>query len=329
MQTAPFCVTPLRKSKRQKAEVLRGEIEIKWNESFLTQDGNTLLAQWDEASAKWFLPRALGQNALVKRLSPHANAAIAKETIASDLSLLITYQSELSTGQELLETYGDDMQETSEQNDWVQIDSLVETAQKSAKRLEEITGNDDLRKSYAALRSVFPLLDAMENAFSAYQATKDACYALLDIAPCQKESGWIAAQKEMLHEITAHARELREWMMWNNSCKEAADIGLAPVVQAYEKGLEHTHAMQCYKKGIFAALISAAVDEEAALNTFSGVLFDKKFSSLKSLMKKWSSLHVRKSIIVSRRKCPILQTKQRKIPRSVFCSVPLRATAEA
>ena len=94
----------------------------------------------------------------------------------------------------------------------------------------------------------------------------------------------------MCNNILKHIEEIKEWVLWNQTAKETEDSGLAVIVDAYQKGMDHDDIMGAYKKTISKGLASRAIDASKTLNSFSGKLFDQKVDRFITLDKQISEL---------------------------------------
>ena len=141
-----------------------------------------------------------------------------------------------------------------------------------------------MRVAFAGVREVFPFINEYVKAFEQMLAAKDRLYRLLEIAEDEQlESSWASAQLDMCENIRTHSEDLKEWMIWGDSAKEAARLGMAPLVRAYEKGLTHEEAAPAYYKGLYIALIHKAIEESPVLNSFSGAVFQEKIRQFQQL----------------------------------------------
>ena len=89
-----------------KAKSLRSRLSQTWNAGFFELDGQALLEEYNTVNAKWFLPKLLGMNGLVKRLAACSAAPVSKEQLPEVFARLAEYQREQRSGDALLQTYG-------------------------------------------------------------------------------------------------------------------------------------------------------------------------------------------------------------------------------
>lgn len=265
---------------------LYGKLSQGWTDEFLRQDGDGLLARWNAVSAKWFLPKLLGQSKLAKAIAPFAKTDVRKETLHETLSTLAAYQSEQAVAGRLLPQYRDDLGTlyAGPDTNWVQIGALAADISKSVANLASLTGGETLRKSFAAVSGLFPVVRKMMEAFDTACACRVELYPLLDIRFTADEMNrWLSGQEELCRALMEHTLELKDWMAWKGACEEAKRAGLEAVVQAYESGLGHAEISGVYYKALYTSLIIETVEYEPALSTFSGSVFGEKVEQFKRL----------------------------------------------
>lgn len=275
-----------------KAKRLRSQLSQTWNAGFFELDGQALLEEYNTVNAKWFLPKLLGMNGLVKRLAACSAAPVSKEQLPEVFARLAEYQREQRSGDALLQTYGSGLDNlyTGADTDWNGVLQTAREAQRGAAELENLTGSHQLRmrcggqKGLNAPLSAF--LDACQTAFSA----RERLDQLLSLADAEEESSWIRGQLELCRNLTDHAGELREWIAWNAAAAEARELGLEPVVEAYVGGMPHEQVRPAYLKAMAKGLAVRYIDLEPVLSTFSGAVFHEKIAQFKRLDQELTAL---------------------------------------
>ncbi len=274
-----------------KAKSLRSRLSQTWNAGFFELDGQALLEEYNTVNAKWFLPKLLGMNGLVKRLAACSAAPVSKEQLPEVFARLAEYQREQRSGDALLQTYGSGLDNlyTGADTDWNGVLQTAREAQRGAAELENLTGSHQLRmrcggqKGLNAPLSAF--LDACQTAYSARERL-DQLLSLADV----EESSWIRGQLELCRNLTDHAGELREWIAWNAAAAEARELGLEPVVEAYVGGMPHEQVRPAYLKAMAKGLAVRYIDLEPVLSAFSGGVFREKIAQFKRLDQELTAL---------------------------------------
>ena len=262
------------------ANSLKAKLLTTWNPEFLNQDGVSFATQWDTANGKWFLPRLMGQNGLVRRLNAFAKTAVPKEQLRQHLSDLISYQSEKAAADALFQTYGNELGHyyAGETTDWNLLMSTVPTVRESARKLDSDFHADSIRKNHTANPAVKPL----SAAWSCFNAAKAPLYALLSLTESQS-GDHLESEEAMCRSISDNAQSIKDWIAWNSIAAEAITTGLENVVDAYRSGMSHEDILPAYRKAMYKALIMEAIDSDPTLSSFSGAVFNEKIRQFKRL----------------------------------------------
>lgn len=270
----------------QNANYLRDAMMQIWTPEFLYQNGVELKNVWESISVKWFLPKLIGQNKIVKSLQQYSKKPIAKDTLISDLTALANYQYELQEASRLFGMYGQELGflYNGEQTDWQNITGLAQSAIESSMHLDDLTGSNELRIKYSSVKDGFALIDRMLSAWNDLCHAKECFEKLLSVQKTLTDaSGWLKAQQSLCQNVSAHSDDLKEWMIWQSVCREAESAGLGSVVEAYTAGLRHDEVLSSYQKGLHKALIESAVDSDENLSGFSGAVFSEKIEQFRRI----------------------------------------------
>jgi len=274
-----------------RANYLESQLLATFDPSFLTQNGVALFQGFAQTSAKWFLPRMLGTNKLVKLLSVYSKKPVGKESIRMHLTTLCEYQQECKAAAELLQKYGQDLGTfyNGKATDWNKIAQLANTAKAHAQALYDLYGNYFLLNTCCGKPEFRAIVSGLQSEFESFTVAKNAFDSLLKIVP-QTEKNWLHGQLELCQTILAHADELKEWIAYVGAAEEAKAVGLTNVVNGYENGITHDMIFRAYKKALLQGLIFDAIDESGALNQFSGAVFNKKIEQYKRMDQEWTYL---------------------------------------
>jgi len=273
------------------ANALEAQLLENFDPSFLEQDGEALLAQWTEISEKWFLPKMLGTNKLIKLLNVYAKTPVDKTGIRDRLLLLRNYQRESRSASALLEKYGRGLGPlySGRTTDWDGISRLATAAQASARALYELYGSYDVMNAHCGKRELRDAVYGLWGGFGAFTEAKDAFDRLLGIEP-RTEDRWLRGQLAMCRAILDRGDQLKEWIAYAGAAAEARDEGLENVVAFYDRGAAHGELFAAYKKALLQELICDAIDSSGTLNRFSGAVFNKKIEQYKRMDQEWTRL---------------------------------------
>lgn len=270
-------------------QTLHGELSSLWEDGLFNLDAVMLKSEWTASLAKWAIPKLLQQGKLIKGIKPFwkaQNQKISKNSLLKTFSDLADYQSNLAAGQILFERYGAELGKlySDSGTDWDKILIYARAAKHSDAEFSALMGDDRIRVAFAGVRELFSSINGYVKAFEQMLAAKDRLYGLLEIVEDEQSDGsWTSAQFDMCENICTHSDDLKEWMIWVDSAKEAAPLGLEPLVSSYKKGLTHEEAAPAYYKGIYTALIHKTIEENPVLNSFSGAVFHEKIRQFQQL----------------------------------------------
>lgn len=248
----------------------------RWKESFLAQDGPALLTQWNEAEGKWALAKALGKKKLANSLAIHAKGPVEKDILGRDLADLAQYQAERAAAEKLLAELGDELDGLycGKDTDWARMASLAEKARAGGRRLQELDA-EETRRSVGGDRSLEPIFIELDGAWKELEQSRGTLYDLMDMAP-NPESCWLAGERRLCEALRRELGGLKEWITWNAAAQEVRDLGLEPLVRAYEGGLPHDEVLPAFEKAVSGALAMEAIDNAPELGGFSGAVFNEK-----------------------------------------------------
>ncbi len=275
-----------------KSKELRADLEKNWKPEFFDQNGSELSTTHTQKSNSWFIPRFFGLWSLKSKVSAFAKASVNADTLGTDLSNLSLYQSEKAKADELFKKYTAELDSlyNGENTDWNKVRDYANAARESSAKLNELYNDEELRIKLCSNKEL------TQNACEVEKANKDKITVWEEFAkvaqpkPVEQFKAPIAEDLKMCSSILKHVEEIKEWVLWNQTAKETEDSGLAVIVEAYQKGMDHDDVLGAYKKAISKGLASRAIDASKTLNSFSGKLFDQKVDRFITLDKQISEL---------------------------------------
>lgn len=255
-----------------------------FNETFLQQDGQQLLTEYNAVNAKWAIPKSVGLNSMAKRISGYAKSPVRKENLQQHINDLCGYQSEQKAADALFAKYGGDMGNLyiGKTTDWQAAASTAEQARQSAEKLRQLTGGENFRLNNCGSRELKTAAEGLVYGLESAENAKKDLYRLLNIKEASGES-WIAEEKRLCQSIKDNQDNLREWSAFNGVAKEVKQWGLSNITAAYAEGVSHSDLFPAYKKSLLFAMINTAIDENEVLSGFSGAVFEEKINRLKRL----------------------------------------------
>lgn len=274
-----------------RANSLQKQLLATFDPGFLTQDGAALLAELMQASAKWFLPKMLGTNKLFKTLRAYARVPVDKDSVRDHIVMLRDYQQEREAAAALFREYGEDLGAfySGEETDWDRLAQLAATAQASAQALHQQYGSYDRMNTHCGKPELQEPVYGLCNEFAALTEAKAAFDQLLGIVQ-QTGENWLRGEITLCQAVLTHADQLKEWIAYAATVKEASAMGLGNVVSSYENGAAHDTILPAYKKAMLQGLITDAIDDSGTLNQFSGAVFNKRIEQYKQMDQEWTLL---------------------------------------
>jgi len=267
-----------------KAGEIRCDLSALWTDPFFELDGSDLAGRWREAEGKWFLPKLLGQNKIVKQVSPYGKTTVEKEKLLEQLDRLAVYRQERSAAESLLVKRRTTLEYMYRdgQTDWHQVRELAGQAQTSAVRLASLTGGHHLRKNLGTVSGLEEALNGFLKCWEKAESAYDELNRLLHLKDTPDEN-WLRAELALCDSLRENLEGLKDWLVWNDLAQQAEEAGLSSVTDAYRQGMEHKAVLPAYQKAIYKALAMAAITDSPALNTFSGIVFNEKVTQFKKI----------------------------------------------
>ena len=257
-----------------------------YREDILSTNGGLLLDEWQQASMKWFLPKAMEQNRIAKLLQLHCIAGkVDKNQLEGHLKQLVTFQAEqkkveaiLLTMQQLLGGW------------WQGHNTNWDSLRQVCGLLSGLDTNLQaaVASPVAARQAmVKPGNTAPAGEFvTAWQALEDKQTTLtkllvIDFSQYNGAAEYLAAVRQNSAAWLQHLDGLREWVGWNVARSHAFSCGLALVVSAYEQGMQHDCIPAAYLKGRWHAAAEWIISQNTTLGGFSGAVFMDKVRQFK------------------------------------------------
>ena len=266
------------------ANDIAADLLTRWQESFLSVDAKKVLGELNENDAKWILGRFLGENRIFRSLASHMIRPVNKADLRGEVEKLLKYQLEKAYADKLYQRCGKGLDVTDRDNSkaWQRTMDLAQQGKESAERLA-ISQADHIRLAYGGNPAHEKALRDYIAAWGNLSAIKDALYGLLDLRPSAEERDWGQSELDLCDGIEGNAEQLKEWITFNLVAEETRNLGLDGVVDAYLDGLDHDDVLPAFKKAAYQNMAMYIIDRNAALNSFSGTVFNEKIEQFKRL----------------------------------------------
>src|SRR5690554_3334258 len=294
----------------QKRDSHRDTLLKAFTKNVLEINAEALLNQWQQAAAKWLLPKVLGQNKIAKTLRPYSKTGtIDKNNIQSQLQSLIASQKEQEYIDQNESKYANtlDFLWNNGNGDWQNIAQICETSLIVNNLLHQITNNPEQTKK--TRKKIAELLSEGSSTFINYQGKAFTNYNELtlqqenlekelssllhinfnqEVPPTTDHTAfWQQNAENWLQNLDL----LRDWSSWNRIKDETIKMGLQAVVNSYTQGLfKSGEVLTSFKKSLFKILAEHIIEQEPGLAIFNGKLFEGKIKKFKEQSKYFEAL---------------------------------------
>ncbi|MBR0130416.1 MAG: DUF4011 domain-containing protein, partial [Firmicutes bacterium] len=209
-----------------------------WRQDFLTQNMAEYQAKHDAAGKKFF-GKASAMAAVVSELQAYALQALTYEMIPEKLQEVMAYQNRKQSLAGMYQSLSDDakkvLKDLPTQKDY---EVAVAAANEYRKQVESFPGG------LAAIRALSKNTDtisAFEDFQEKYQKALDAEQEFNDLLrrdPCSDTDDWVEQETSFCQYLLEQPASLKDWGLYNQVRQECINVGLQPVIDAYENGLE-------------------------------------------------------------------------------------------
>ncbi|MBL6459278.1 DUF3320 domain-containing protein [Belnapia sp. T6] len=288
-------------------------LSTQWNPSAKDLPLESLLAEWREASGRWWLARRSGQKAVKARLS----SAVAKvpEDPVPDLETLVAMKAKEAEFTSLAEVLAPVLGRRWRglQTDFEKVKESASTA--SAIRAATAACAPDTLALLALRDHVRRLLgegaDLLGQAGAVggplqrlRMAMAEARVALAALAPlCGRQAGSVVAEgvSDWPKTLAAHfngwaasARHLRDWCAWRGIVQKAEAFGLASLLAAMENGtFAPPDAVRVFEANYARWWIGVAADDLPRLRSFVAATHEQRIQRFRVLDRKMLDLAAR------------------------------------
>lgn len=295
---------------------LRSQLYVRYTESLLQLDIDALIKRLAEAQQAWFLPRALGLRGVKKAL-----VAVAQPGQQVDaLSMLQNLESarELreeigclkkadAAARELLGPLWKDGEA-----DW-EIVAQARDATAAVRKLANQTAGTDIERSsnlrqkwatlvsegHEQLASEGPIGQLLRDYADKVATFAEARGALESLLALNAQEAWgdistgnhLETIETHIDKWNQHLDELRSWCYWRAVRRQAVELGLQPLVDAYERnGLPGTQLVSVFKRSFYQWWVDRVTDSEPALRRFFSREFERKIEQFRELDQRYTEL---------------------------------------
>jgi len=263
---------------------------------------------WFQASNKWFLPKLLDQNKMVKRLSTYSkNGKVNKNDISILLSQLIEYQKKADFISRYSEIGSSALGKLWNNGfcDWEKVKIICTTIPQIENQIISVSESVSEIKSLKSLiveefssgKDAFVTLHEKELTKYAdlYQNVIGEISNIKELLAYNDSSisseDWIAYWQTQCDLWIPNLELLRNWSLWNQVKGKASDLDLKEVVELVEHGtLSAANITGVFYKSLYHSCADYVLSKEPLLGSFNGKLFEDKIHKFKALCKRFEKL---------------------------------------
>jgi len=279
----------------------RNTLLAQFNKNILAIDAPMLLAEWEIAEDKWFLPKYLEQNKTVKFLKAYSlNNKLNKSKVIEVITTIIAYQKEQQTIDQkngyftqLLGLMWNDGE-----GNWSQLEELCKSSLWLNDQLQLFTGNlvkgEKLRQSIGDELAVGldSFLAIHQIALSEYnRAFKTVMDQYADLSVRFEirdrntpDESWIEYSLRKTNDWLANIDLLRDWSSWNTARKRAVEAGLNSWTDYLCcHSVDSNQIISAFDKALYKSMIGRIIDAEPVLASFNGSLFEDKIRKFRKM----------------------------------------------
>ncbi|HEY3371694.1 MAG TPA: DUF3320 domain-containing protein [Prolixibacteraceae bacterium] len=284
-----------------KRDGYRQELLNDFNKNILQFDAESGLEKWNSASVKWFFPRWLEQNRVLKSLNSMSKPGkVNKQNIVACLerSILFKQEQEILDGSTHLLSKTLDFLWNDGNSDWTKVIQICE----AVKRIHQLSislTNDPLSARQIRTDLSVQLAEGSQTYFQVngkilqsfigindrITETEKCLSELLGIIFSDNDDktlGWDDIWTQKAQKWNENLDSLRDWTSWNLAVETALKFGLEPVVSIYKSGkLKNGEVVNSFKKALYRQCSERIISHDPQLSSFNGKLFENKIRKFK------------------------------------------------
>lgn len=289
-------------------DVFREGLLKEYNEEILIFPAIQSRRDWNIADEKWFLPRWMKQNSLLKNLKKFSlTGHINKQDVQDVLQRVVNYQQEqefVSNATWLPALLGFMWQ--NDGGDWEAIGRACEMIIEINRTAAIITGVAQVSqwrsrvamewmegsKIYTALHAetleeFLRLTQQLKSTEAGLQSLLGIDFATLYVRTDNTNAELVKTASQWLQ----HIDSLKDWYNWTAIREKSVSAGLLPLITPFENGLiEADEIVEQYQKGFYRSAADYIIDKTPQLSTFNSNLFSEKIKKFRDLSKQFETL---------------------------------------
>ncbi len=294
----------------ERRDTYRDSLLNDFTKKILELDVDPLLFKWNDVSKKWFVPKLVGQNKILKTLRPLSKTGkVNKGKVVEYLETLKQYQTEQEYLDENAETLSKnlDFLWNNGNSQWSKVAQICDTCLQINRLIISLTKDafevNEIRSKLANLLNNGSLSffsqkgELVISYLSLSEEQQKIEHKLLDLLNIDfkteetNSTDWTKYWKQNAEYWLTNLDSLRNWTSWNRIKEEAFENGLSSVVEAYTNGdLKNEEVLTSFKKSLFKKVSEYIISKDDRLSLFNGKLFEGKIKKFKEQSKYFEEL---------------------------------------
>jgi len=261
---------------------IRSELLQTWDLSFLDKDVSKYQEAYEQAEKKFF-GRQQARSTLLQNIRSFTKRDITYDQIPQLLTRVREYQKEkydLQDRRNNLRTEVRQILDTYPTRD--QMLDAYKKAQDVINLASEYPGGIQAIKESANNETLQAVFEEYEDGYAELSACGKELNEILQRQEPADCENWLQAES-IFFGLLFDGSRLNQWTLYRRARKEAEELGLGPVVDAYENGFDKEKLIPSYLKGMYHALILWTINHDSVLYTFSGASFNEEVRQFKEL----------------------------------------------
>jgi len=236
---------------------LRESITASYSDDILKMDIKTIRGEWEEIKSKWFLPRFFAKKSFIKSMQRYGQ--VYESSIESILSLVSDYQQRNTA----IKQQEEDLATFAHRNGFSH--QKKSEAYQSSLGSHGSAGRQEFMEEANTILSLYRQLTDITGQIAAKTNKKNASEVI-----ASSLDRWLRGYQQM-----------KDWYLWTDKKHELCQMNLQTVVDRIEKGGKPQDVIPAFLKGVYHYLISLAIDSDAQLRTFNGMVFRQRIEQYK------------------------------------------------
>ncbi len=285
---------------------LHEKLASEYESSIFNVDAAAARLDWKRNEQKWFLPKLLGKNKLLKEMTLHAKnpAAVTAESYLSLCDTLETHAALQRTVSDadaaLTSVFGSSWK--GENTDFTALSGLYANSVRLCDSTQSLTQSGGIREALRCMKADEALrLRVTEHCEGAAELnallTQLQTEYAVDTASLLTEEDWFTALREAAKGWCGDISRLRERTVLQNAMNALGELGLAKLTEAYQQDtLTEDDLLPAFECELCRAVIADGFRKHPALTSFQEAQFEAQVQKYRDTAREFEQLTVQELV---------------------------------